>query len=477
MLKKIACCFVCLYLASCTLHPRYKRETIAIDPTWRITTEENEQLAQLLWWKEFKDPHLDALVEEALLNNQDLQVAIYRVDAYAAKVGIAASLLYPQLIGDGEASRGKVSTSVSPLPSGQLDTTNLFSVLLKTSFQTDIFGRIRSATQAAQAQLLAQIENRRAVVLALVSNVAASYIRLKLFYIQTQIANETLRTRQEAYKLALVRYELGLTSRMEVDQARSEVEEAQVIVKELEISLALSEDLISLLLGKPSMSIEVGTSLENLEMPVQIPVALPSQILNQRPDILAAEQLLVSANADIGVARANFFPDISLTGALGTQSQHLSNFLTYPSAVYEYGSKILQEIFTGGRLTSALNLSRAEKAMALHNYQQVILKAFQEVNDALISHQVIMQLLVVQKEQVQTYSDYLYLSYLRYDNGDIDYLTVLDAQRQLFKAQLAYADTQARSFISLIEIYQALGGGWLNQADEKAQTTHVKPQG
>lgn len=477
MLKKIACCFLCLYLGSCTLHPRYKRETIAIPATWRITTEENQELADLFWWKEFKDPHLDALVEEALLNNQDLQVAIYRVDAYAAKVGIAASLLYPQLIGEGDASRAKVSTNVTPLPQGQLDTTNFFNVLLKTSFQTDIFGRIRSATQAAQAQLLAQIENRRAVVLSLVSNVAASYIRLKLFYVQTQIAHETLRTRQEAYRLALVRYELGLTSRMEVDQARSEVEEAQVIVKELEISLALSEDLISLLLGKPSMSIEIGKSLENLEMPVQIPVALPSQILNQRPDILAAEQLLVSANADIGVARANFFPDISLTGALGVQSQHLSNFLTYPSMVYEYGGKILQEIFTGGRLTSALNLSRAEKAMALHNYQQVILKAFQEVNDALISHQVIMQLLVVQKEQVQTYSDYLYLSYLRYDNGDIDYLTVLDAQRQLFKAQLAYADTQARSFISLIEIYQALGGSWLNQADKEAQSTHVTPQG
>lgn len=477
MLNKAACCLILVYLGSCTLHPKYERPTTAVAATWRVSTEEYEEMAHLFWWKEFKDPYLDALIQEALLNNQDLQVALYRVDAYEAKLGIVASKLYPQLNGSGDVGRGKVSTTLAPLAQGESATTNIFSLLLNASYQTDFFGKIRSATQAAQAQVLAQVENRRTLVLTLVANVASTYIRLKQFDVQKQIAYETLATRQEAYKLAVVRYELGLTSKMEVDQALSEVETAQVTVHDLAISVALSEDLISLLIGRPSMNIKIGTPLINLEMPVKVPVALPSQILNQRPDILAAEQLLIAANADIGVARANFFPDISLTGALGAQSQHLSNFLTTPSAVYDYGVQLLQEVFTGGRLTSALNLTRAEKQMALHTYQQTILKAFQEVNDALISHQIVMELLLTQKEKVQTFTQYLYLATLRYDNGDVDYLTVLDAQRELFKAQLILAETQARSFNTLIELYQALGGGWVIEADGQAQTTHMTPQG
>lgn len=454
-----------LVLTACTLHPKYERPEMEVPVSWRQTTEENEAMAHLYWWKAFQDPYLDLLVEEALLNNQDLKVAISRVDAYAARLGIVASELYPQLSGSGEAGRGRSSTNLLPLVPGQSATANFFSLILNASYQVDIWGKIRSATQAAQAQLLAQIENRRTVVLTLVSQVASTYIRLKQFNRQELIAKETLDTRKQSYELSVIRYQLGLTSRMEVDQALSEVEDAEIMVHQIDIQIALSEDLLSLLLGKPSMAIVKGKTLSELQMPLKIPVALPSEILNQRPDILAAEQLLIGANAEIGVAKARFFPNINLVGALGEESQQLSTLFKGPSTMYNYGTQILQEIFTGGRLTSGLKLTRAEKEMALHTYEQTILTAFQEVNDALISHRIMMDLLMTQLERVETLADYLHLANLRYQNGETDYLNFLDAERHLFRAELDLAETQGSAFITLIDIYKSLGGGWVLEAD------------
>ncbi|MBP9840934.1 MAG: efflux transporter outer membrane subunit [Simkaniaceae bacterium] len=461
--------FFLLILTACTMHPKYERPDVEVPITWRLTTEENTSLAHLYWWKAFGDPYLDSLIQESLMNNQDLQVAVSRVDAFAARLGIVASELYPQLSGSGEAGRGKASTNLIPLIPGQSATANVFTLILNASYQVDIWGKIRSATQAAQAQLFSQIENRRTVVLTLISNVAATYIRLKQFDRQLLIANETLGTRKQSYELAIVRYQLGLTSRMEVDQALSEVEDAEIIVHQIQIQIAFAEDLISVLIGKPSMAIERGKTLSELKMPLAVPVALPSEILSQRPDILSAEQLLIAANAEIGVAKARFFPNINLTGAWGVESQQLSTLFKGPSTMYDYGTQIFQEIFTGGRLTSGLKLTRAEKLMALHTYHQTILTAFQEVNDALISHRITMDLLITQKERVETLADYLHLSNLRYQNGETDYLTFLDAERQLFRAELDLAETQGRAFTTLIDIYEALGGGWVLDADQTVQ--------
>jgi len=302
-------------------------------------------------------------------------------------------------------------------------------------------------------------------VLTVVSSLASSYIKLRQFDLQLVIAYETLNSRLEAYKIAEVRYELGLTSEIEVDQAKAEVETALIEVDQLKINIALEEDLICVLTGEPPSSVERGKLLIEIQTPPSVPAELPSELLNQRPDILSAEQNLISANAQIGVARSQFFPQINLVGDYGWQTSFWHQFFTVPSSVWQYGVTILQEIFTGGELTSNLNLTIAQKSTLVHQYQSTVLNAFKEVNDALISHKISLQLVEDHKERVKTLAEYLKLATLRYEDGLTDYLTYLDAERQLFAAELDYAAALGTSFTTLIDIYAALGGGWVVEAD------------
>lgn len=457
-----------LFLQACTMYPTYERpDEIAIPTEWRISTEELNELSNQFWWKDFCDEVLNNYIQEALLNNQDLMVAIHRVDEFAAKLKISESLLYPQINATGDGGRGKISGTQQPIEPSELLTFNSYSLLLNGSYYFDFWGQVRSGVDVALAELCAQVETRRNVVLTLITSVATTYIDILKLDRQIFIAKETLETRQQSYNLAYIRFELGLTSEMQVQQALSEVEDAAVRLYDLQILLAFAEDLFSTLLGHPPTSIQRGKLLDNLQMPLEIPVALPSNLLNQRPDILAAEQRLIAANANIGIAKANFFPQLSLTGTLGTESSELSQFLKSNSSVWDFGLTLLQEIFTGGELTYALKLAEAQKQTLLHEYQSTILKAFQEVNNALISHQIALKQLALQKDRVQTLQEYLHLSNLRYQEGLTDYLTFLDAERQFFAAQLDYASAQGYSFTTLIDIYRSLGGGWVINADSE----------
>jgi len=464
-----------LFLCACTLHPRYERQSeVEVPTSWRISTEETSAYANLEWWTQFQDPVLDGLVEEALRNNQDLKVAIYNVEVFAAQLGIARSQLYPQASLDVNAGRQRVSQNEFPIPPPFAQVSNQFNMILNTSYELDVWGKIRSGVEAAQANLLAEIEARRTVVLTLIGSVATGYIQLRQFDEQLVIAEETLKSREEYLKLAAVRYDLGLTSLLEVEQAESEVEDAEVQVEQLKISIALQEDALSVLLGKPPETIPRGKILSDVLLPPSIPIALPSQVLNQRPDILQAEQNLISANAQIGVARALFFPDFSLTGAFGYGSSYLKSLFDRSSTIWEYGLSLVQQVFTGFKITNEVREAEAEKMALLHQYASTILNAFQEVNDALLSHKITLDLLKVQKEQVDTLKDYLRLSTLRYDNGQSDYLTVLDAERQLFTAQLDYVQTLGQSFTTFISIYTALGGGWVTEADSCVEAEEAR---
>lgn len=458
--------FILLSFGSCTMHPRYERPDMALPSEWRIPTEELKEFSNLLWWKELGDPVLDDYIAEALENNQDLMVAIHRVDQFAAQLGIAESQLYPQISANAGGGREKISTNQEPFQVGTPSTFNAYALLLNGSYYLDIWGKIRSSTQQAKAQLLSQIETRRAVVLTLITSVAATYITILQLDAQIQVAKETLDSRQESYKLAYIRFDLGLTSELQVQQAKSELEAAEVSLNNLKISLALAEDRLATLLGKAPGPVKRGKLISEIKTPPAIPVAIPSELLNQRPDILAAEQNLIAANANIGVAKANFFPQISLTGAFGTESSQLSNLLTSSSNVWQYGLTLLQEVFTGGRLTSALKLARAQKETLLHQYESTILTALQEVNDALISHRIVLNQVEVLKQRVITTGEYLRLSNLRYQDGLTDYLTFLDAERQFFSVQLEYVQALADSFTTLIDIYKSLGGGWVAEADQ-----------
>ena len=461
MKKRAYLLLLVLALQGCSFAPKYCRPTLDTPTEWRqpvdeITTHSNE-----CWWKEINDPNLDSLVCKALENNQDLQVAIARVDAFVAKLGIVRSKLYPQLSGVASADREKVSENAPFFSPGANPLTKDFSLILKATYELDIWGRIRNSSHAALEEVLSQMETQRTVILTLVTSVANAYIELLQFDQELFIIQETLISRQESYRLAKIRYDLGLTSYLPVDQSLSEVEASQADGIRLQTIIPLQEDLICTLIGKASEPIERSGELKNLYLPPHIPACIPSDLLCQRPDILAAEHTLQAANAQIGVAKANFFPQISLTSEYGSQSTELRTLLKGPSNLWQYGATILQEIFTGGRLTSALRLTEAKKRGALHQYLSTVLQAFQEVNDALITHKKSLENIAVQKKRVGTLGEYLKLSTLRYNDGQTDYLTVLDAQRQFFSAQIDYTKAKGSTYTTYINLYKAFGGSWI----------------
>jgi multidrug efflux system outer membrane protein len=408
---------------------------------------------------------LNNYIQEALANNQDLMVAISRVDAFIAKLQVAASSLYPQINTTINGSKQQISTIEQPFTIAFPRRFDIFSLLLNGSYYLDFWGKVRSMTEAAMAELFSSIETRRTVILTLITAVASTYIDILQIDEEILITKQTIDTRNQSYYLATVRFELGYTSKMEVDQALSEVEEATVKLYSLQIELAKREDLLINLLGKTSGKIKRGRSLNQLISPPSVPTYLPSKLLEQRPDILAAEQKLIAANANIGVAKANFFPQMNLSGYIGTGTSTFNTLFSNNASVWQYGISILQEIFTGGKLTGELKLARAQKEELLHSYESTILKAVQEVNDALISHKIALEQEKLQKKQVDTLKDYLYLAGLQYQNGLTDYLTFLDAERKFFNAELNYAEAQGYSFITLINIYKALGGGWVIEED------------
>jgi outer membrane protein, multidrug efflux system len=466
---RIVLLFVTIILfPGCTLHPRYKRPCNEVPEHWRVPFDESSSYVNFAWWEQFQDPVLNCLIAEALANNKDLKVAIARVYEFYGQFLVATSGLYPQINGTFQALRQEVSIALTPFPSEFKRTFNDFNCLLNASYDIDIWGRIRSGSEAAWARLLAQEDARQVVVLTVVSSLATAYIQMLQYDKQREISIRTYESRKKSYELAVARYEGGLTSELEVKQAESLMEGALVQVIEFEILIAQQENLISIIIGHPPQYIARGRNLDSLILPVEVPAGLPSEILEQRPDILRAEQELVAANAQIGVARAQFFPDISLTSYYGNESMDLHNLFTAPARTWLYGASLLQPFFTGGNLIGQLQVATAVEREAYYAYQQTVLNAFREVEDALISHTRTKDLVVVEKRRVEALRDALRLANLQYENGQVDYLNVLDTERFLFAAELDLAFEESKLFLTLVNIYKALGGGWVVEADQQA---------
>ena len=455
-------------LAACAVGPDYSRPQLETPAAWRIDLPQAESLANSAWWRQFGDPALDALIEEALKNNADLQIAAARVDQFIGALRSTRSQFYPQIGYAGSASRNRATErGPTPLPPGTDPWYSLYEASLGAAWQIDLFGRVRRESEAAQAAVFASEQGRRGVVLSLVASVASSYIALRALDRELEISRATAKNYAETLKLFEARYTGGVVSQIELEQVRSQYLLAKAAIPSFERQVAAQENLVSILLGRNPGPIERGKTIDELAAP-GIPGGLPSDLLERRPDILQAEQNLVAANAQIGAAKALYFPSISLTGLLGTASAALGDFLTAPAAVAQAAAGVSGPVFTFGAIEGQVQSAEAGERAALAFYRQTVRGAFAEANDALVGSEKSREQFAAQAERVASLREYARLSRLRFDNGYASYLEVLYAENELFSAELTAVASRADHYTQLVAVYKAIGGGWLDEADKLA---------
>jgi multidrug efflux system outer membrane protein len=451
--------------------PDYRRPEIDTPAEWRIEYPKAADVANLKWWEQFGDPALNSLVETALKDNRDLRIAAARVEQFLGALATTGSQLYPQVGYEADASRARISeTGASPLPPGASPYFSLYQASLGAAWQVDLFGRIRRQTEAAQAQVYASEQGQRGVVLTLVSGVATSYIVLRSLDRQLEIAQATAQNFGATARLFELRFKSGFAARTEVVQINSQYQQALAAIPAFEQAIAAQENLISVLLGRNPGPIPRGKPIDELVAPL-IPGDLPADLLLRRPDILQAEQNLVAANANIGAARALYYPSFSITGALGTASTDVSNLLESPSTIGVIGAGLTGPIFTFGRIKGQVKSAEAVERQALAFYEQTILNALRETNDALIGSQKKLDQVQAQQQRVESLREFARLARLRFDKGVAGYLDVLVAENELFAAELAATVTLADRYAQLVAVYRAVGGGWVDIANEMAATS------
>lgn len=450
----------CLSLSGCMLGPDYVRPSIETPATFRFSEETQAQIAGTAWWAQFGDPVLNELISTALAQNRDLKIAAARVDEFRGQFVSTRSQLFPQVSAGLDAGRQRVSPlAQAALPPGVGTVYNSFDASLPISWEIDVFGRVRRQTEAARAMLFASEEGQRATVLALVASVATSYINLRSLDQQLEIAKATATSREDSVKVFELRFKGGQISQVELAQSQSEYEAALADIPAIEAQIGQQEDALSVLLGRNPGPILRGRALDELQSPA-VPAGLPSALIERRPDVLQAEQNLIAANASIGAARALYFPQISLTGLLGASSTQLSRLFSGPAGAWSVAGALTQPIFTGGNIAGQVRQAEAREQQALFAYQKSIQSAFQEVSDALLDVAKSRERLAAQAQQVEALSLYARLARARYEGGYTSYMEVLDAERSLFNAQLAFTRTRSNRYAALVTLYKAMGGGW-----------------
>jgi multidrug efflux system outer membrane protein len=464
----IAVTLAAVLLSSCTLGPKYVRPTLTTPENFRapepLPSSQAASLADLKWFEVFKDEKLQGLVRTALEQNYDLRDAVARVEQARANLGITHSNQLPQLSTDGNLQITRLSRNGDfPLPVSFVPNQNRNwgqAMLNLLSFEVDIWGRLRRATEAARANLLNADENRQAVVTTLVSDVASAYFNLLQLDYELEISQRTLQTRRDSLRLVRERRGGGVATLLDLRQAEQLVSSAAQIIPTLKQQVEQTENQISLLLGKNPDGVIRGRKFMEQEMPPEVPAGLPSALLERRPDIRAAEQALIAANANIGVAKAAYFPQLTLSGLIGGQSTQLSSLFSGPNSAWTFVPQISQPIFAGGRLKSGVKLAEAQRDSALAQYEKTIQTAFGEVSNAIIAHQRTRESRREQETLVAALQDRKRLAYIRYRGGVDTQLNALDADRDLFQAELALAQIRLNEQLSIVQLYKALGGGW-----------------
>jgi multidrug efflux system outer membrane protein len=467
MRRHLAQAAAAVLLAGCTLGPDYRRPPVDAPGAFRFEIRDANALANTAWWQQFNDPMLNQLIGIALAENKDIKIAAARIDQFLGQYVSTRSVLFPQVGAELNAQRQRVPGVQRALIPGAGSVIDSYDAALTLSWEIDVFGKRQRQTEAARANVLASEEGRRATILTLVSSVAASYITLRELARQLEIAQDTVAARHGSFLLFKDRFEGGTVSELELSQAKSDYEASLVTVPQIQAQIGQAEDALSVLLGRNPGPIGGGLKLASMQLPV-VPAGLPSQLLERRPDLRQAEQSLVAANALIGAARAQYFPTISLTGLFGSISGEFSGLFRGANKAWSYGLGVSQPVFTAGGIAGSVQVAEAQQREALLRYQQSIQTAFREVSDSLISHTKSREQLVYQEQQVATLRRYLELARLRYDNGYTSYIEVLDAERNLYSAEVAYSQTQGTVFVSLVNLYKAMGGGWVAEAERMA---------
>ncbi len=460
-MNKLLAVSIAALLSACTVGPDYIKPEINTPTQWRNNVKETQNTTNSQWWKQLGDPVLNRLIDQAIQGNYDLKIAIARVDQYMGLYGATRSHLFPQFSGSYNAETSHPSADNVSLSGGM-------------NWQIDIWGELRRANEAALADLLSQEATQQAVMLTLVSEVAKTYVKLRELDKQLEITKETVASLKEGLRINTLRFTEGYISNLEVQQNDSEYQRRSAQIPQYEQQVALTENALAVLLGSNPHAIERGLPIDKLKLPA-VPSGLPSDLLVRRPDIARAEQQLIAANAQIGVARAQYFPNIRLTGNVGQVSTQVAGLFTPGANFWTIGSAVLTPIFTAGKIAGEVRAAEAVQKAALANYKKTIITGFSEFENALISLIKTQQQQDKQTDRVAANQNYYHLSKVRYEEGYVPYLVTLDAIRQLFDAQVELTSARADTFKSAIDLYLAMGGGWIVEQEKAANLPKPKP--
>ncbi len=454
-------------LSACAVGPDYHRPEVATPENYRSAPQPATAATDTLaakpadaWWQGFNDPVLDKLVEAALANNRDLQSAVANVVRARGQLETTRAQFFPQLGAGAATARAQGSGIGSPIVVPTPGTIATVSTMqLPATWQIDLFGGTRRQVEAASAAEAAAIANRQAAALAVAGQMTDSYIMLRALDQQLVITQQTLETYRQTRSIFELRYKHGTANLVQLSQIQSQVDQAEATIPPLKKAIAETENAINFLAGRNPGSVPRGKSITQLAIPTP-PAGLPSELLERRPDVMSAEQQLVAANAQIGVAKAQYYPSISLTGLLGSSSTSLINLFSGPGKIWSVGAGATMPIFTAGAIAGQVTSAEAGQQMALAQYRKSVEAAFRDVDNALVGTTEYRKLVLARQQQVTTLTTYANLSNMQFNYGYSDYLTVLNAEESQFRAQLQLVDAQRLEAGAIVGLYMALGGGW-----------------
>ena len=453
-------------LSACAQGPDYQRPEVAVPAAWRAPQVDAADVVNTAWWETFGDPDLNRLIQDVLDANQDLQIATLRIEEFDALLQISRAALTPQLGVSGEVKRVRFSEQRAvPLPLGTDVISNSFEGSFNLSWELDLWGRVLRSNEAARAELLGREEARRGVMLTVATAAASSYMQLLGLDDQLAIMRMNLKNRHEALALIDAKFQGGSASKLDVARARVAAEEIETLIPELERQVAVLEGGVSVLMARPPGPVPRG-KWQALKLPA-VPQGVPSDLLARRPDVLAAEQDLVAANARIGVAKAQYFPRLSLTAVLGLSSKEASQWAQRPSMFGDIGPSMLATIFDGGRIAGDVRQTEALQKQAVLRYRQTVTVAMKEVEEALVSRSKAIEQTKLVGRQLESRREVSTLTRLRYEGGRSDLKDVLDAELQQLTTEQQQSTSRRDQVVALIAVYKAMGGGWMADYDQR----------